>query len=301
MNTEYISKTFLLPIIALFFFLGVYAGNFLPAKKILVKEPETKQDENFVIPVNWGDLGLKMSSVGIIDVKKFEAVYKSRGGISNETKKLLYSNGNDKITMTSENAAELLNLFWALGLASKNDVLEKGPMADPKYGSLGNFASTGGWTLADGSAMNHYSKHRFFILTADAQQLVERVSKNIYRPCCDNSTYFPDCNHGMAMLGLLELMASQGISESEMYRIALKVNSFWFSDNYQTIAEYLKSNGKDIDKIDPKEILGKNYFSASGFQAIAAEVKTAPASGGGGCGVGGDTVQPQRQQSGCGI
>ena len=59
--------------------------------------------------------------------------------------------------------------------------------------------------------MNHYSMHRFIVLTPEQQALVEKVSKGIYRPCCGNSVYFPDCNHGMAMLGLLELMASQGV------------------------------------------------------------------------------------------
>ena len=40
-------------------------------------------------------------------------------------------------------------------------------------------------------------------------KIVEEIAGNIYRPCCGNSTAFPDCNHGMAMLGLIELMVSQ--------------------------------------------------------------------------------------------
>lgn len=31
--------------------------------------------------------------------------------------------------------------------------------------------------------------------------------------CCGNSTYFPDCNHGAAMLGFIELAVSQGLVE----------------------------------------------------------------------------------------
>ena len=65
--------------------------------------------------------------------------------------------------------------------------------------------------MAKGDAMEHYSKHALIALTAEEQDLVNRVSLNIYRPCCNNPTYFPDCNHGMAMLGLLELMAAQGL------------------------------------------------------------------------------------------
>lgn len=130
----------------------------------------------------------------------------------------------------SKVAGELsaLNMFWALGLANKNEILEKGPMMDSKYGGAGNFASTGGWTLAKGSAMDHYSMHSLVTLSPDQQKMVEEVSKNIFRPCCRNPVYFPDCNHGMAMLGILELKASQGANESELYAISKQVNDVWF-------------------------------------------------------------------------
>jgi hypothetical protein len=39
------------------------------------------------------------------------------------------------------------------------------------------------------------------------QKRLEEVTIGVFRPCCDNPHAFPDCNHGMAMLGLLELMA----------------------------------------------------------------------------------------------
>src|SRR3989338_7464064 len=112
--------------------------------------------------------------------------------------------------------------------------------------------------------MNHYSRHPLVVLTKEQQELVEEVSKNIFRPCCNNPTYFPDCNHGMAMLGLLELAASQGFGEKELYQMARKVNAFWFPDQYLTIAKYLESKGKSWNDADPKEILGAKYSSASG-------------------------------------
>ena len=122
-----------------------------------------------------------------------------------------------------------LNVLWAFGLANKNEILEIGPMMAAEYGGdPSRFASTGGWTLAAGTAMDHYSMHRFVTLTPEQQGRVERTSKNIYRPCCKNPAYFPDCNHGMAMLGALEIMASQGASEKEMYRIAKELNRQWF-------------------------------------------------------------------------
>ena len=88
----------------------------------------------------------------------------------------------------------------------------------------------------------------------------------------------------MAMLGLLELMASQGVSEQEMYRAALRVNELWFPDTYATVALYLKGKGVEWKNADPKEVLGASYSSASGYQNIQSQV-TAPVRGGGGsCG-----------------
>jgi len=239
-----------------------------------------------MLPVVWGDLGKQLIEKGVIDKDAIESLYARRGGLNDEAKQLLYEEKNDNLTINEQNAEFLLNLFWAFGLANKNLILEEGPMADQQYGDAGNFASTGGWTLAKGMAMEHYSAHWFITLTKAEQELVERASKNIYRPCCGNSTYFPDCNHGMAMLGLLELMASQGVSEEEMYAVALQVNAYWFPDTYLTIAEYLKSRDISWDKVDPKEILGSAYSSAQGYKQILTKVEQLQTrSIGGSCGV----------------
>jgi len=164
-----------------------------------------------LLSLKWENLGMKMVEAGVIDMRKFPNFY-----------------NEEELVINSDNAHTVLNTLWALGLSNKNPILDNGPMMDPRYGGTENFASTGGWTLSKGSAMDHYSMHAFITLTPEQQLLVEKVAKNIYRPCCNNSTYFPDCNHGMAMLGLLELMASQGTNEQEMYKIAEEVNGYWF-------------------------------------------------------------------------
>ena len=257
-----------------------------------------------ILPVSWGDLGAKLVSVGAIDRVRFKALYDERGQFTKEYESLLIGNNADKLKITKDNAGYLLNLFWALGLASKNQILDSGEMANPRYGGAGNFASTGGWTMAQGNPMDHYSRHKFFNLTPEQQALVDKVSKGIYRPCCNNSTHFPDCNHGMAMLGLLELMASQGASEQDMWKAALAVNSYWFPDTYLTIATYMKDKSVEWRDVKPEEILGVNYSSGSGYQKIASQVVVTPSnSQGGGCDVSaGQSVSvPQQKQSGCGI
>lgn len=254
------------------------------AKTIAKLEKVVLPSDGVILPVKWGDLGSQLVKNGTIDQKKFEELYAQRGGLDDNAKKLLVGADNGKLVINSDNANLVLNLLWALGLANKNVILEQGPMGDKQYGGAGNFASTGGWTLAAGNPMNHYSKHTMIPLTPEQQALIERTSQNIYRPCCGNSTYFPDCNHGMAMLGLLELMASQGVGEEEMYKAALVVNSFWFPDTYMTIAQYLNSKGIDWQKTGAKELLGASFSSASGYQQIKSQVVPTEPKSGSSCG-----------------
>ncbi len=272
-------------------------ANLLSAQTSEIEE-KVLPSQGVILPVRWGDLGSKLVSAGAIDANQFMAIYDQRDAFTEEYKNLLFGQDNGKLKITNENAGYLLNLFWALGLANKNPVLESGEMANPKYGGAQNFASTGGWIIAEGSPMDHYSRHVFFTLTPEQQKLVDKVSRGIYRPCCDNSTHFPDCNHGMAMLGLLELMASQGVSEQDMWKTALAVNSYWFPDAYATIAAYMHGKGIKWEDVNPQEVLGINYSSASGYARIAAQV-TQPQEqrGGGGCAV--SEAEPEYKPSTC--
>lgn len=269
-------------------------------------EGKVLPSKGVTLPVKWGNLGTKLVEAGVIDSDKFKSIYVQRGQFTDEYKQLLEGINNGKIKITKENSGYILNLFWALGLGSKNEILEKGEMMDPQYGGAGKFASTGGWTIAKGGAMDHYSKHVFFELTPEQQALVDKVSRGIYRPCCGNSVHFPDCNHGMAMLGLLELMASQSASEQDMWNTALTVNSYWFPNNYLTIATYMKGKGVDWKNVNPQEMLSAQYSSSQGFKNIASQV-TQPSSqsaGGSGCGLGdagASAPASQSQQTGCGL
>lgn len=117
------------------------------------------------------------------------------------------------------------------------------------------------------------------------------IAQNTYRPCCNNSTFFQDCNHGSALLGLLELGASQGLTEDELYQEALAFNSFWFPQNYIQTALYfsvVKNTG--WEDVNPKIVLGKDFSTISGWSGtVAKEVARrglVPQTGGGaGCGV----------------
>ena len=241
--------------------------------------------EGFVISVDWNDIGKQMLDAGVIDWEKFDALYAQRGGVDSASQQLLHSKENDHIEINMTNANIVLNILWAFGLANKNAILQEGPMLDPKYGGPQVFASTSGWDLSKGAAIHHYGKYAFITLTPQQQERVENVSQNVYRPCCGNSTYFPDCNHGMAMLGLLELMAAKGADEQEMYKTALQVNAYWFPNTYLTLAKYYESKEIPWSQVNPKEVLGASYSSSMGYQRILEEIEPEHFGGGVGCGV----------------
>jgi hypothetical protein len=76
-------------------------------------------------------------------------------------------------------------------------------MVQNSDGKFENFASTGCWSLATKPITNLYASLDLISLTEEQQKLVEEVAKGVYRPCCDNPTHFPDCNHGKVRQRLL--------------------------------------------------------------------------------------------------
>ncbi len=273
-----------------------------PIKSPLIQASPTSQDNvfdevnpvsGFEIEASYGNLGPKMVAMGVIDADKFRSVYEKSGqSLSPEQEDILLKGSTQKIKITRENSYFLLNYFWAVGLANKSTILTDGDMM--KYGGkqgAGNFASTGGWTLAKTDAMNYYSKSTLIPMTKEQEDRVALVASNIYRPCCNNSTAFPDCNHGMALLGVLQLMASSGASEKQMYDAGKYFNAYWFPGNYYDLALYFKNKeGQSYQDIDAKTLLSKEYSSASGAQSvkqwlIEKGLVQQPPKQGGGCGI----------------
>lgn len=253
---------------------------------------EINPEKGIEIDARYGDLGPKMLAMGVIDLEKLKTTYEKAGQpLTKEQLDILTKGLDKKVAINRENSYFLLNFFWAAGLANKSRILTEGDIT--KYGKnqIGNFASTGGWSLGKTEPMNYYATENLIPLTQDQERLVEKVSSNIYRPCCNNSTAFPDCNHGMALLAVLQLMASRGATENQMYEAAKYFNAYWFPGNYYDLALYFKNKeGKSFKGIPAQILLGKDYSSASGWQSIKqwladkGLIKQPPKQGGG-CGV----------------
>ncbi|GIW66573.1 MAG: hypothetical protein KatS3mg095_0471 [Candidatus Parcubacteria bacterium] len=216
--------------------------------------------EGFKTKIVFGDAVKKMIDCGVIDLEKMKKLYNGkipeyiRGLITDYTQtnadniKSQTNADNDytkkPIIINQETANYLLNLFWPLGLSNKTEFNKNIPFSEKELPYL---ASTGGWWLGKKeNGAEYFNKCEIIKLTPQQEEIVYRVAQNTFRPCCDNSTFAQDCNHGSALLGALELAASQGYSEDELYKLALELNSFWFSQNYIKIALYKKLvEGKD--------------------------------------------------------
>lgn len=235
---------------------------------------EVLPQSGFQSQIILGDAITKLVQSGVIDRDKLLKLYK-KNPAPEELAGLLERANYDPILLTSQNAQTYVNLLWPIGLANH---LNTNKWSRVSGKSLFNFASTGGWSLGQEKNGGSYFNRLDIVPLSQAQEvLVTKIANNTYRPCCNNSTFFQDCNHGSALLGLLELGASQGLTEDELYIEALAFNSFWFPDHYLKTALYFKFvKNTDWKDIDPKLVLGESYSSSIGSRLVNAEIANVP-------------------------
>ena len=230
----------------------------------------------------------KLAEIGIIDRAKFAAMYRGRD-MPVEIESALSRSSDNPILLMPANANNYVNLLWPVGLANYMSTNDTSPI---KGKSLLTFASTSGWTLGQESNGGvYFNKVRVVDLTPDQELLATEIAQKTYRPCCNNSTFFQDCNHGSALLGVLELGAAQGLTKEALYREALAFNSFWFPSNYIQTALYFKAV-RDIDweRVDPMQIMGFEYSALGPWSKnVQAEVAKIPG------------LLPPRKNAACGL
>lgn len=239
-------------------------------KQLAVLYEQVNPLDGFALSVSYGELGPRLIEGGVIRYDAFAAIYENSGNpLSAEQTEILKSGSDEEIVITSQNAHFLLNFFWAVGLANRNSILTEGPMVQNSQGQVERFASTGGWTLASKPITELYASMDLIPLTAEQQKLVEEVASHVYRPCCGNHTLFPDCNHGMALLGILELMASEGASAEEMFEAAKYINAYWFPQQTLETAIYLQLNENVAFRdADAKLVVSEKFSSAAGSSMV---------------------------------
>lgn len=239
-------------------------------KELAALYEQVNPQDGFTLSVSYGSLGPRLVEAGVIDYDAFAAIYENSGNpLSAEQIEILKNGSDEEIVIDADNAHFLLNFFWAVGLANQNSILTEGPMVLYSDGQVERFASTGGWSLVAKPITELYASMDLIRLTAEQQKLVEEVAAGIYRPCCNNHTLFPDCNHGMAMLGVLQLMASKGATAEEMFEVAKYINAYWFPQQTLETATYLLLNENvDFKDADANLVVSEKFSSSSGASMV---------------------------------
>lgn len=253
-----------------------------PKELVQMLKQQVLPQKGYLLAVTWQDIGKSLVASGAIDKDKYKELFQN-DSISQKHMRYLEGIHKDHMEISEGNARFMVNTLWALGLVNKGSVLDNGPMKT-NGSDIGNFASTGGWTLGEKPATELYAAEKIVPLTAQQEAVVKRISESVFRPCCGNSTYFPDCNHGMAALGYIELAVKQGISEKRIYKDLAALNSFWFPQQYVEIAAYFAKQGKSWQQTDPKVLLSVQYSSAQGAARVREAIQSLPGlNSGGGC------------------
>jgi hypothetical protein len=211
--------------------------------------------------VVFGDAIARLIAAGALVPDKLRAL----GGVPDWVERVFGGASTEPVLFSRDRAPYLVNLLWPLGLANRVGFNRRSPISAIR---LPSFASTAGWTL--GRAPNGYvyfNAVEAVPLTEQQAALALAIATKTFRPCCDNSTFFQDCNHGSALLGLIELAASQGATADTVYRAALTANSFWFPEQYARTAQYFSHfANRSWKTVSAQLVLGADFSTLAGWQ-----------------------------------
>ncbi len=230
---------------------GAVSANGIDMDKIT---EQVVPEKGFVINAKWGTAVKNMVDSGAIDTEKLESLLKTRYGqeMKPEWKRIL-AGADEKLEINAGNSVFMMYVLWAL--AKHNDV--------PIIHNSRFASSFKNYDIGVGKA--GYGDTKVLELTEEQLKIADSIAQNAYRPCCGQSTANPDCSHGYSALGLIELMASQGFSEKEIFGAFVKFNSFWFPATYIQNALYFKlAENKEWSEVDKKLVSGEQFSSLQG-------------------------------------
>lgn len=219
-----------------------------------------------VLPVKWDGIARQLVDNGALNLSFVaNSLSSSAQPLTNSELEALNGTGDINVTLNKSSALFTLYVLWALGINNKNPIINNGPVMN-YGGNPYDLASTGGYGPLGKLQLGNLS---IVTLNGSEQEMVEAIASNTYRPCCDNPAMFPDCNHGAAQLGLIELMASQGKNAAQIYNALKEFNAFYFPQQYLDVAVFFNyTQNKTWGEVPANEVLGYNFSSASGYQKV---------------------------------
>lgn len=216
---------------------------------------------SFTLNAKWGSAAKKMVDAGALNVSSLSSILIQSGQpLTKAEKAILNGTYQGNIVLNSTDSQFVLDVLWGIGINNNNPIVNNGPLTNsgnnPNY-----FASTGGYTPLGKYQIGGLN---LIPMTSSQQSVVNSVAYGSYRPCCNNPTAFPDCNHGAAALALVELMASQGNSLNATFEAVKNFDSLYFASTEYLNAIYFASQGVSWANAPAQEVVSFNFSSYSG-------------------------------------
>lgn len=227
---------------------------------------EVYPNQGFALPAKWDGAPKQLVDSGALNLSFVaNALNSANQSLTKNELRVLNGTGGSNVTLNKSSALFTLYVLWALGINNKNPIISNGPIMN-YGGSPYNLASTGGYGPLGKLQLGNLS---IITLNSSEQEMVEAIASNTYRPCCNNPAMFPDCNHGAAQLGLIELMASQGKNQTQIYDALKEFNSFYYPQQYLNVAIFFSyTQNKAWDEVPANVVLGYSFSSASGYYGV---------------------------------
>lgn len=233
----------------------------------------------FVLPAKWGDIVHEAVLANVINVKNLSLILNySKEPLTPSEMRILNGTSTANIILNSSDALFVVDVLWGVGINNNNPIISNGSISQYNnytYTVNGitkiytetpyDYASTGGYGALGNLQLG---KLNLISLTPQQQDLANFVAMHSYRPCCNNPTSFPDCNHGAAALALVEIMASQGNGVNATFTAVKDFNSLYFTQQYIYDAIYLASQGTSWNNVSPSIVTGYNFSSYSGASKV---------------------------------
>ncbi len=244
----------------------------------------------YTLPFKWGDSIRKLIQAGALNVSNLTIILNnSHQPLTFSEKEILNGTYSGYIQFNSTNTEFIQLVLWGLGINDNNTIITKGAIINasvPYANSINNnatlrqrlnqnvtpywaasryFASTGGYGPIGKLQLGMLD---IISLSSSEQVIADYTAENSYRPCCDNPTAFPDCNHGAAALGLIELLASQGANQGQIFSAVRYFNQYQFPQQYSEIAAYFDSQRQNYSQVNSSKVMSYSFSSLSGYYAV---------------------------------
>lgn len=230
--------------------------------------------ERKILPVTWEGIPYKLAERKIIDIEKLKAYSVQFGQkITEDDLKIFEKDYNGNIEITPNNSILIYNVLWAIGFVNKSPILD---YELEKYGwdTVKNLA---GYyfsfaNLGNGSTLpqSGYNYLELISLSAEQKNAVMKIAGKSAVPSCGNALYLPDCSCSFAIGALIQLMASQGFTEKQIYQAMKDVYPYRFPGVYVRHAILFKiTENKNWQDIDAEQLVSIEFSSAQGVARVS--------------------------------